>query len=374
MKLYLFVISAALSAILFVGTTVFAADANAPKTDSNVPPADTNTAAVQTEVEDFPAATIDGENIMESEVQAKIDKEVERMKQQLTEDQIAEYKPRMHKRIVQDMVMQKLLTNKVKQNGITVTEEEFKAELDKQLKSQNMTEEDFKALLEAYGRSFEEQKQQIMNGMAVKKMIEQQMAGTVKDANDRQIREFYDKNLRMYTTPEQVKASHILIGTSSNEPNSDPNTVKEAAKAKALELLEKVRNGEDFAELAKQYSSCPSGKNGGDLGFFGKGQMVPEFEKAAFDLKVGQVSDVVETKFGYHIIKLTDHKDESVKPFDDVKAEIAEQLNNETKQRFAMDYIRKIQEQAKITYADANDKIELPPAVPPAASGDSGNK
>ncbi|MCB9359073.1 peptidylprolyl isomerase [Candidatus Woesearchaeota archaeon] len=88
---------------------------------------------------------------------------------------------------------------------------------------------------------------------------------------------------------EQITASHILV--------EDENFAKE--------LLEKINNGESFEALAKKHSTCPSGKNGGDLGSFGKGQMVPDFEKAAFNLEVGAVSGIVPTRFGFHIIKRT---------------------------------------------------------------------
>ena len=92
--------------------------------------------------------------------------------------------------------------------------------------------------------------------------------------------------------PSQVRASHILVDS----------------EAEANRLLSQIRDGADFGELAAQHSSCPSGRKGGDLGFFGKGMMVPEFETAAFAMNKGQVSNTVKTQFGYHIIKVTDVK------------------------------------------------------------------
>ena len=89
--------------------------------------------------------------------------------------------------------------------------------------------------------------------------------------------------------PNEVRASHILVNTEQEARN----------------LLMQIQNGADFGGLAKQHSSCPSGKNGGDLGFFGRGRMVAEFEQAAFSMQVGQVSNPVKTQFGYHLIKVT---------------------------------------------------------------------
>jgi peptidyl-prolyl cis-trans isomerase D len=139
---------------------------------------------------------------------------------------------------------------------------------------------------------------------------------TISDAD---AEAFYKQNLAQYTTPAQARASHILFKTEGK----DENTVR----AQAEEVLKKARAGADFAELARQYSEDESNKDrGGDLDFFSKGRMVPEFEAAAFAMKNGDISDLVKTSFGYHIIKMVDNQPEVVRPFDAVKAEIVDQL------------------------------------------------
>jgi peptidyl-prolyl cis-trans isomerase D len=139
---------------------------------------------------------------------------------------------------------------------------------------------------------------------------------TVPDAD---AEAFYKQNLAQYTTPAQARASHILFKTEGKDEN--------AVRAQAEEVLKKARAGADFAELAKQYSEDDSNKDrGGDLDFFGKGRMVPEFDAAAFAMKNGDISDLVKTSFGYHIIKMVDNQPEVVRPFDAVKAEIVDQL------------------------------------------------
>lgn len=119
-----------------------------------------------------------------------------------------------------------------------------------------------------------------------------------------EIKKFYDQNPDKFRQDEQVRASHILIGVDSKAGIE----VKPAARAKAEKLHKELVNGADFAKLAHDNSTCPSSKQGGDLGYFGKGKMVPQFEQAAFALQPGGLSDVVETNFGYHIIKLVDRK------------------------------------------------------------------
>lgn len=143
--------------------------------------------------------------------------------------------------------------------------------------------------------------------------------------SDEEIQKYYDENIADFTKNE-VKASHILISTM--DENDQPLTEdKKAAKLdEANEILGRAKAGEDFAALAEEYSDDPgSAINGGDLGFFQPGVMVPEFNDAAFAMKVGDISDIVETQFGYHIIYVTDKNDE-VTSFEEAKETIKNQL------------------------------------------------
>jgi len=145
--------------------------------------------------------------------------------------------------------------------------------------------------------------------------------------SDADAKTYYDQNLKQYTEGEQVRARHILIKV----PKDASATEQAAAKQKAEKLLADVRkNPSDFAQLAKKYSQDPgSAAAGGDLGFFGKGMMVKPFEDAAFQLKKGQISDLVKTDYGYHIIEVTDVKPATVKPFDAVKADIISDIKKQ---------------------------------------------
>ena len=138
--------------------------------------------------------------------------------------------------------------------------------------------------------------------------------------SDAELDAFYKQNLSQYQTPAQVRASHILFKTEGKDEN--------AVKAKAEEVLKMAKApNADFAALAKKYSEDESNaSNGGDLDYFGRGRMVPEFENAAFSMKAGQTSDLVKTAFGFHIIKVVDNKPEATRPLSEVKAEIEDQL------------------------------------------------
>ena len=159
-----------------------------------------------------------------------------------------------------------------------------------------------------------------------------------------EIRAFYDKNLDKFKRDETVKASHILIGIDAKASADD----KKKARMKADKLRKELAGGADFAALAKGNSTDSSSQHGGDLGFFGKGQMVPSFEKVAFALKPGEISDVVETQFGYHIIKLTEKKPAETAVYKDVKTKIEEYLKGQKVNEAVQKYLADTKKTAKI--------------------------
>ncbi len=147
---------------------------------------------------------------------------------------------------------------------------------------------------------------------------------TVSDAD---IKQYYEQNARRYASEEQRRASHILIAVKNDAPDAD----KAAAKQKAEALLAQVRKKpSDFARLAKENSQDPgSAAKGGDLNFFGKGMMVKPFDDVAFKLKKGEISDLVQTDFGFHIIMLTDSKNAASRPLSEVKNEITAEIKRQ---------------------------------------------
>jgi peptidyl-prolyl cis-trans isomerase D len=165
------------------------------------------------------------------------------------------------------------------------------------------------------------------------------------------VQRYYEDNEQQYSTPEQVRASHILLKTEGKDDA--------AVKKQAEDLLAKVKAGGDFAELATKFSEDEgSAKKGGDLDFFGKGQMVPEFEKTAFALQPGQISDLVKTQYGYHIIKVTDKKAAAKRSLEEVRAQIEDQLKWE-----------RAQTQAQRLADDVGPKLKKPGDLDTVAKG-----
>ena len=162
--------------------------------------------------------------------------------------------------------------------------------------------------------------------------------------SEEDVKKFYDQNSDKFTRPETVRASHILLGV---DPKAGADE-KKAAREKAEKLRKELTTGADFAALAKANSTDSSSKQGGDLGSFAKGQMVPAFEKAAFGLKPGEISDVVETQFGYHIIKLTEKKAAEKVDLKDVKPKIEDYLKNQKIGAAVNDYLAEARKTAKV--------------------------
>src|SRR5207248_947331 len=153
-----------------------------------------------------------------------------------------------------------------------------------------------------------------------------------------EIERAYNNNMEQYTTPEQVRASHMLLKTEGKDDA--------AVKAKAEDVLKQARGGADFAELAKKYSEDEqSAKNGGDLDYFGRGRMVPEFDQAVFAMQPGQISDLVKTQYGYHIIKLVDKKTATTRSLAELKPQITDQLAYEKAQAQAADLASSLEKQ-----------------------------
>jgi peptidyl-prolyl cis-trans isomerase C len=173
----------------------------------------------------------------------------------------------------------------------------------------------------------------------VEKQIMPKVTVTEEDA-----RKFYEQNPDKFTRSESVKASHILLGVDQKATADEKKTAREKAEKLRKELV----GGADFAALAKANSTCPSSQQGGDLGFFGKGQMVPAFEKTAFALKPGEISDVVETQFGYHIIKLTEKKAAEKVEFKEARSRIEEYLKNQKVGAAVNDFLTETRKSAKI--------------------------
>lgn len=244
--------------------------------------------------------------------------------------------------VLENLIARELLYQESLKKGIKISQEEINEQLIN-LKSQFPNEAEFNKALARMDLTEASIKEKLQRDLALKKLIEDEVAPKVS-VSDSEIRAFYDNNPETFKQPERVKASHILIKV---DPKADSSQKAEAQKK--IDLVQaKIQKGEDFGALAKEYSEGPSAPKGGDLGYFSRGQMVKPFEDAAFAMKPGEVSGMVETRFGYHLIKVTDKTPEGTIPYDDVKEKLGEFLKQRQIQDEIQVYVKTLEEKAKI--------------------------
>lgn len=236
---------------------------------------------------------------------------------ELPKDEQIQYRKKMLNFVIDRMLIQDaagelkvVVTDKDIRNGIDSIKKRFPDEqaFASALKQQKMTEKELES--------------DLRRDLTIKKVIDT-VTVTTPTVTEQEISNYYKENPERFKQPEEVWASHILVNVDKNASSAD----REAARKKIEALRKRLIEGEDFAQLAKDNSDCPSGKrSGGDLGWFKRGRMVKEFENAAFALKPGELSDIVETPFGYHIIKIHGKHPERVIGLDEVKGDLHQEL------------------------------------------------
>ncbi|RKT44145.1 peptidyl-prolyl cis-trans isomerase C [Thiocapsa rosea] len=217
------------------------------------------------------------------------------------------------------------------------------------IKSRSPSDEEWNDALAQKGITPDGLREQIKRGLMINAFVQNEVVSNI-EITDAQLKAFYEENPEAFSKPESMRASHILIGVDAGTGAEE----KEIAKRKADEILDKLKSGADFAELAKSESTCPSAQQGGDLGEFGRGQMVAPFESAAFGLEPGDLSEVVETQFGYHIIKAVGKNAAGVVPFEEVKGRIEKQLKTQQVQQDLMAKVEALKSTSVIEFPDRN--------------------
>jgi len=245
--------------------------------------------------------------------------------------------------VLDQLIGYKVLAQETKARNIAVPDAEIDARIN-QIRGQFPNEEAFTAMLAQRKLTLEQVKSDARQDMAISKMIEAEIAAKIA-VKPEQVTDFYAKNPDQFKEGESVRASHILIAV----PKGADAAAKAQARAKAEGVLKDVKAGKDFAALAKEHSADPgSAAQGGDLGFFQQGQMVGPFNDAAFSLAPGAISDVVETDFGFHIIKVVEKKPGRTIPLDDVKPQVEQYLQQMNRQEQTEAFVNGLRAKGKI--------------------------
>jgi peptidyl-prolyl cis-trans isomerase C len=235
-----------------------------------------------------------------------------------------------------------LLSQESKTRGIKVEDAEVDAKM-QQLRGQFPTQEAFEKAVKDRGMTLEGLRKDAKVDLSVTKLMDAEVS-TVPGPSDLETKEFYEKNPNQFKQEESVRASHILVRVDEKADAAR----KAKAKAEIDQVLKEAKAGADFAKLAQQHSQDNSAAQGGDLNYFPKGQMVPAFDKVAFELKPGEISGVVTTQFGYHIIKVVDHKPGRIIPLEEASQQIKHYLGEQKKAQHAEAYVDGLKKKSKI--------------------------
>ncbi|MDK2836757.1 MAG: foldase protein PrsA [Thermosediminibacterales bacterium] len=281
-------------------------------------------------------AVVNDEKILKSEYDKNLQDIEEMLKKHYGEDVLEseEGKTTMEnikKQLLEDMINNVIIEQEAKKRGIEITEDELEKRLD-ELKTQFGGEQNFEEFLKEQGLSLDDVKKNVTQEMLYSRLLDEVTRDV--EVTEKEVKEYYDLHINEFKeSPDEVRARHILV----------------SSEEKAREILKQIKDGADFAELAKKNSEDPeSAEKGGDLGYFRRGQMVAPFEKAAFELEPGQVSDIVKTDFGYHIIKVEDKKIYPVYEFQEVENEIRKMLLSDRKNEVFTERLNEWKDKSRI--------------------------
>jgi len=246
--------------------------------------------------------------------------------------------------VLDGMISEKLQIQEAKKLGMVVTEEDFQKELDVIYEKNNITSEQFENMLISEGSNFDDYKKIIRDQILVSRIVTLQVSSAAA-VGKRSVRKYYRKNKKIFWVPEKMTLSHIMFIRESDSSDKERKLQKKTAE----EVFRRIKAGENFSELAKKYSDDVTAHSGGQLGVVGRGTMLPKFEKAAFDLKVGEVSNIVKTVNGFHIIKCDNIVPGYTKEFKLVKSEIKNILSSKNREKRYHEWMSELKKKSFIT-------------------------
>ena len=288
--------------------------------------------------------TVDGEKITHGEIMQGVQMNLMQMSKKVPPQQLSQMYGQIYQNVTDTLVANILLTKAAEKSSLAVSDDELAKEIAR-IESSAPKGTSLKDALAENKIDYNEWKDDLRKQMLVRKLVDEKTAG-IQEATPVEIAKFYEENADSFKVPETVTASHILLAFTPEDTD-----VTKAQKKKDIEKIRAdILAGGDFATIAAEKSDCPSKKQGGSLGTFARGQMVPEFETAAFSQEIGKVGDVVETQFGYHIIKTTAHEQAGVRPLAEVKDKLQDYLTGKKKQEALLTYIEELKKKSNVEF------------------------
>ncbi len=300
------------------------------------------------------AAVVDDSPILLSEVERRAGPEIRRLAAEGTDEpEMSRRRWEILRTTLQMLIDERLLAEQLKSANVTVSDDDLdKAVADVKRLNGISDDQQFAQALAHEGLTLESYRAALRRQLEKMKLINLRVRSQFK-VTDAEIQDEYQREYIASGGEEEVRARHILVAVKKGAGNAE----REQALDRAQALSQRARAGEDFAELARKYSEGPSAQDGGDLGWFKRGVMVPEFERAAFALPEGAVSDPVLTQFGYHVIEVTGRRRAAPPPLDKVKEQIRQKLTQQETERLTADYLKGLRK-------DASIQIDVPELKP----------
>lgn len=299
--------------------------------------------AAHAELVDRVAAVVNNELITLSEVEARIAPELQRLRQE-EPGKRAELRTQLVKRGLELLIGEKLMEAQVRELNIEVADSEIEMGMEDVKKQNNITSEQFEQLLGQEGYTLASYKTFMRKHLARLKLVNLKVRSKVK-ISDEDLKAEYARWSHDEASEFEVHARHILVQVSQK---ATPEQI-EAARVKAAGLMNEAKQpGVNFAELAKKKSEGPSAADGGDLGFFRRGVMVAEFEKAAFTLPPGGISEPIRTKFGWHVLKVEERKALAAPPLEEVKDQLREKMLRGQLEKYTDQYVQELRAAAVV--------------------------
>jgi peptidyl-prolyl cis-trans isomerase SurA len=302
-------------------------------------------AAARAELVDRVAAVVNKEVIALSEVERRAAPELQRLASEPDATLRANQRQKVLKNMLDMLIGERLLQEEVKQLGLSATEQEIQAAIDDVRQKNNIADmQQFERLLAGEGLTLAAYKEMLGKQISQMRLMQVKVGSKVK-VSEEDLKAAYVQYSRSEGEEVEVHARHILLQIGENAPAEEVEAKRKRAQALAVEAR---KPGVDFAKLAREKSEGSSAEDGGDLGFFGRGEMVPAFERVAFSLKVGEVSDPVRTNFGWHVVKVEERRAADVPPFDKVKDELEGRLRQEKLLKYTDQYVQELRQKASV--------------------------
>jgi peptidyl-prolyl cis-trans isomerase SurA len=299
-------------------------------------------------------ARVNNDIITRSEYQRSRDELLNELKQKFGSDADTKFQEQQ-KNVLRDLIDQDLLVEKGKDLGISADTELVKRldEMRKQMHLESM--EDLEKAAQEQGVSFEDFKNNVRNQIITQEVIGREVGAKMQITHEEE-QQYYDQHRSELEQPEQVRLSEILISTQPNQPEGEagkdlPQPTPEqlaAAEQKAREVLQQIKSGTKFEDIAKKSSDGPTSAEGGDLGYFKRGMLAKELEDITFNMKPGDVSDVIRTKQGFVILKVTEHTQAGIPPLNKIEPQIQDAIYYQKLQPALRTYLTKLREEAYI--------------------------